>query len=180
MLKGLEHLMQERLERAGSVHPGEENDQRNLINIYKYLMGGSKADKAGFPSVVASDWTGATEHRLKYRRFQLNIKKTFFYCGGGQAFGNLVQRGCRVSIPGEGQNSSGCSPEEIICVGELTGCLHTSNLSWSVIHGVEVMKWYLLFSPFTLSSRLQDCYFAVMRMSLLRKKLDRHFLLPLL
>lgn len=62
--------------------PGEEKDQRSLTSVYKYLMGRSKADKARLPSVVTSDWTGATEHRLKYGRFQLNIKKTFFLLWG--------------------------------------------------------------------------------------------------
>lgn len=78
MLKGLEDLIQERLERVRSVHPREEKDQGNVINVYKYLMGGSKADKARLPSVVASDQTGATEHGLKYRKFHLKIKKTLF------------------------------------------------------------------------------------------------------
>lgn len=77
MLKGLEHLIQERLERTESVHPGEEKDQGNLINVYEYLMGGSKAEKARLPSTVASDWTGAFEHRLKYGRFHLKIKRFF-------------------------------------------------------------------------------------------------------
>lgn len=93
--------------RARSVHPGEEKDQGDLISICKYLMGGSKADRANLRLVVASDWMEATEHRLK-------IKKTLFYCEGGQMGGNLLQRGCGVSILGEAQNLSGCSPEEII------------------------------------------------------------------
>lgn len=91
MLKRLEHLIEERLERAGSVHPGEEKDQGNLINVYKYLMGGSKAEKASLHSMVASDWTGATEDRLKYGRFHLKIKKTVFNCGGGQGCGTLCR-----------------------------------------------------------------------------------------
>lgn len=63
----------------------------------------------------SDDWTVATEHRLKYWRFHLKNK----YCEGGQGYENLVQRGCGVSIIGEGQKSSGCSPKEIIWVGEL-------------------------------------------------------------
>lgn len=45
MLQGLEHLIQERLERAGSVHPGEEKDQGNLISVYKK---GTKQKMPGF------------------------------------------------------------------------------------------------------------------------------------
>lgn len=46
-----------------------------LISEHKYLMEGSKEDGVKLFSVVHSEMT---RHKLKYRKFQLNIGKTSF------------------------------------------------------------------------------------------------------
>ena len=50
----------------------------DLINAYKYLQGGSQEDGAKLFSVVPSDRTRGSGHKLKQRKFQLNMRKNFF------------------------------------------------------------------------------------------------------
>ncbi|KAK4816624.1 hypothetical protein QYF61_019323 [Mycteria americana] len=68
--------LEERL-RAGTAQPGEEKAQGDLTNVYTYLQGGCKEDGARLFSVVPSDRTRGDGHRLKHRRFPLNIRKHF-------------------------------------------------------------------------------------------------------
>lgn len=42
------------------------------INVYKYLMGGSKGDGARLLSAVTSKRTISNGHKLKYRTFHIN------------------------------------------------------------------------------------------------------------
>lgn len=54
--------------RAGTVRPGEEEAQEHLISVCKYLKGGCRDDRATLFSVVPSDRTRGSEHKLKHWR----------------------------------------------------------------------------------------------------------------
>jgi len=52
--------------------------QADLTNAYKYLKGGCQEDGAKLFSVVPSDRTRGKRHKLKQRKFRLNMRKNFF------------------------------------------------------------------------------------------------------
>ena len=96
MIKELHHLSCKERLRAVALQPGVEQAQRELINVYKYLKGGCKDDRARLFSVGPSDRTRGNEDKLKHRTSCLNTRKTLFYCEGDRAVAQIGQIGCEV------------------------------------------------------------------------------------
>ena len=78
MIKGLEHLSyKKRLSDQGLFSLKKRSLKRGLINVCKYLRCRRQRDEARLFSVVCGDWKRGNGHRLKHRKFCINVQKNF-------------------------------------------------------------------------------------------------------
>ena len=94
------------------------NDEVCAVFLRMLLDAGSKSDlqipSDTIPlcllSVVLSNRTRGKGHKLKHRRFWLNMRGAILCSKGDRALGQVAQRGCGVSLSGDIQNLPGCHP----------------------------------------------------------------------
>lgn len=82
----------------------------------KYLLGGSKEDRTRLFSVVPSERARCKGHKLKYRKYPLNVTESFFFffsCEDGQTLKQVAQRLCEVFILKDIQDSTGNSSKQL-------------------------------------------------------------------
>jgi len=77
--RGPEHLFyKERLRGLGLFRLKKRRLSGHLLNTYKYLKGGCQEDGAKLFSVVPSNRTRGNWHKLRHKKFHLNMRKNFY------------------------------------------------------------------------------------------------------
>ncbi|KAK4819144.1 hypothetical protein QYF61_025824 [Mycteria americana] len=125
----------------------------DLINVYKYQKGGSKEDGASLFPVVFSDQTSDNGHKLKHRRFCLNIRKHFLLDHQMVEF-RILREGNKAKSRTPGRQDNPGRQVTLACSGTCLGESHGIQ-SWRGVqkswltfeyHLLQAQEWFTLMS----------------------------------